>query len=204
VIDADSWRVRGVDGSQLSKQGYRDGAELKEVSKKYVLAAMLTDRFALPRQRVVLWFGSPNDNQDPLKNALRELLVTSDGSLGLLVELVPIVCSAHKRPAETYRQAQKLVAEVSDSVFVVEVGMSDGAGPTLSANVSVPVITVRSGYKDFPPDVWSSLRAASDVPDMVMLGVGNAALAALQILAMRNPALYAALRLRQEERLDPM
>jgi phosphoribosylaminoimidazole carboxylase/phosphoribosylaminoimidazole-succinocarboxamide synthase len=65
----------------------------------------------------------------------------------------------------------------------------------LAAHTSVPVITVPAGYRDFPEDVWSSLRAPSDVPVMTVLEPGNAVLAALQLLAARNPALYALTRL---------
>ena len=42
-----------------------------------------------------------------------------------------------------------------------------------------PVITVPASAKDFPEDVWSSLRAPSAVPVMTMMEPSNAVLAAL-------------------------
>jgi phosphoribosylcarboxyaminoimidazole (NCAIR) mutase len=63
------------------------------------------------------------------------------------------------------------------------------------------VITVPAGYKEFHEDIWSSLRTPSNVPLMTMLDPANAVLAALRILAMRNPAIYSALRFQQEERM---
>lgn len=65
---------------------------------------------------------------------------------------------------------------------------------------TVPVITVPASGKEFPDDVWSSLRAPSNVPVMTILDPANAVFAALQILSSRNPGLYAHLRGRVEER----
>ena len=96
---------------------------------------------------------------------------------------------------------QRLISEVPDSVLLAYVGMSNGAGPTLAANATVPVITVPASYKKFPEDVWSSLRMPSNVPVMTVLNPANAVLAALQILALRNPLIYATLRFDQEKRL---
>ena len=56
---------------------------------------------------------------------------------------------------------------------------------------TVPVITVPASVKEFPDDLWSSLRAPSAVPVMTVLEPANAVLAALQILSGRNPRLYA-------------
>ena len=53
---------------------------------------------------------------------------------------------------------------------------------------------VPMSFKDFPEDVWSSLRTPSNVPVMTVLEPSNAALAALNILALRNPLLYMLLR----------
>jgi phosphoribosylaminoimidazole carboxylase/phosphoribosylaminoimidazole-succinocarboxamide synthase len=59
---------------------------------------------------------------------------------------------------------------------------------------AVPVITVPASIKEFPDDLWSSLRAPSAVPVMTVLEPANAVLAALQILSGRNPRLYAKVR----------
>jgi phosphoribosylaminoimidazole carboxylase / phosphoribosylaminoimidazole-succinocarboxamide synthase len=65
----------------------------------------------------------------------------------------------------------------------------------------VPVITVPATWREFPEDVWSSLRTPSETPVVTILDPKNAVLSALQILAMGNPRLYAELRFRQEKRL---
>ena len=75
--------------------------------------------------------------------------------------------------------------------MIAYIGRSNGAGPMLSAMSTVPVITVPASVKEFPEDVWSSLRAPSNVPVMTVLEPSNAVLAALQILSARNPRLYA-------------
>jgi len=70
----------------------------------------------------------------------------------------------------------------------------------LSACTAVPVITIPADFKTFPDDVWSCLRAPSAVPVMTVLEPSNAAQAALEILALRNPRLYMHLRETLEQR----
>ena len=120
-------------------------------------------------------------------------------------QLLPITCSVHKQPVLAYKLLQQhLQEEPCDSVIIAYIGRSNGAGPVLAANSTVPVITVPAGYTEFPEDVWSSLRTPSNVPVMTVLEPANAVLAALQILAIRNPSIYAALRFDQEKRLTGM
>ncbi len=87
-----------------------------------------------------------------------------------------------------------MLQEVPDTVVIAYIGRSNGAGPVLSALSTTPVITVPASVKDFPEDVWSSLRAPSATPVMTVLEPSNAVLAALQILSARNPRLYAHVR----------
>ena len=93
-----------------------------------------------------------------------------------------------------------MAQEIPDSVIIAYVGRSNGAGPTLSAISTIPVITVPARFNEFPDDVWSSLRAPSNVPVMTVLEPANAVLAAIQILSARNPRLYARLRGQIENR----
>ena len=109
--------------------------------------------------------------------------------------------SAHKKPVPCYQRLHRLLQEVPDTVIISLVGRSNGLGPILAANCTNPVITIPANAKEFPEDVWSSLRAPSANPVLTILDHENAVLAAFQILAMRNPALYANLRYRLEERL---
>ena len=188
VIDNDSWRVI-EDGSYIDKQVYRDGGALDDVAAKYRRVAEITDRFQLPRQRIILWRGSESDKTDPFTAALGELK-----------DLMTVVtCSVHKEPLKAAHTLYQMVQEVPDTVMIANIGRSNGAGPTLSAISNIPVITVPAS-KEFPEDVWSSLRAPSKVPVMTVMEPANAVLAALQILALRNPKLYAHVRTEIESR----
>jgi phosphoribosylaminoimidazole carboxylase / phosphoribosylaminoimidazole-succinocarboxamide synthase len=190
VIDNDSWRVIEND-RYIDKQLYRDGGSLDDVAATYQRVAEITSQFRLPRQRIILWRGSENDQLDPFAAAL--------GKLAHL--MYPVTCSAHKEPVLAALRLQELLHEVADSVVVAYIGRSNGAGPTLSAMSTAPVITVPANAKEFPQDVWSSLRAPSNVPVMTVLEPSNAILAALQILSARNPLIYAELRAKLEARM---
>jgi phosphoribosylaminoimidazole carboxylase/phosphoribosylaminoimidazole-succinocarboxamide synthase len=189
VIDNDSWRVI-ENGSYIDKQVYRDGGALDDVAEKYRLVAETTGRFRLPQQRIILWRGSDKDKADAFAEALGEF---SD-----LMNVV--TCSVHKQPVAAVGTLQRLTQEVPDTVVIAYIGRSNGAGPTLSAITTVPVITVPASAREFPDDVWSSLRAPSNVPVMTVLEPANAVLAALQILSARNPCLYAHVRSEIEAR----
>ena len=94
-----------------------------------------------------------------------------------------------------------MLQEVPDTVVIAFIGRSNGAGPVLSALSAAPVITVPASVKDFPEDVWSSLRAPSSTPVMTVLEPSNAVLAALQILSGRNPTALRA-RPRRDRKSD--
>lgn len=193
VIDNDSWRVVD-DGQYIDKQVYRDGGSLSLVQDRYQLVAALTERFTLPRQRLIVWRGSESDPISPFDGAIDLMRKGSECDIQFPV------CSTHKEPIRALQTLSRLVQEVPDCVVVAYIGRSNGAGPTLSANTTVPVITVPASLKELPEDVWSSLRTPSATPVLTVLDPKNAALAALQILALRNPRLYAELRMEQEKR----
>ena len=183
VIDNDSWRVI-EGGAYIDKQVYRDGGALDDVAAKYRHVAEVTGRFHLPRQRIILWRGSDKDKTDAFSDALGEM-----------ADLMSVVtCSVHKEPVNAAGIFHRMVQEVPDTVVIAYIGRSNGAGPTLSAMSTVPVITVPASIKEFPDDLWSSLRAPSAVPVMTVLEPSNAVLAALQILSARNPHIYAHVR----------
>ncbi len=181
VIDNDSWRVVH-DGAYMDKQFYRDGGDLNEVTKKYEFVQHKTAQFKVPKQQIIIWRGSPKDEVD----AVVSEIAAYDASIKTTV----ITCSMHKDPVTGYQELAKHVQAIPDTVVIAFIGRSNGAGPTLSANTSVPVITVPVGWQKFPEDVWSSLRAPSKTPVMTVLDNSNACLAAMQMLAQRNPQLY--------------
>jgi phosphoribosylaminoimidazole carboxylase / phosphoribosylaminoimidazole-succinocarboxamide synthase len=183
VIDNDSWRVL-EGGSYIDKQVYRDGGALDDVVAKYRHVAEITSHFRVPRQRIILWRGSEKDSPDAFLQALGELKDM----------MTVVTCSVHKEPVNAAGIFHRMMQEIPDSVVIAYIGRSNGAGPTLSAMSTVPVITVPASIKEFPDDLWSSLRAPSAVPVMTVLDPANAVLAALQILSGRNPRLYAKVR----------
>ncbi|MBX9777063.1 MAG: AIR carboxylase family protein [Xanthobacteraceae bacterium] len=189
VIDNDSWRVI-EGGSYIDKQVYRDGGALDDVAAKYRRVAEITDRFQLPRQRIILWRGSDTDATAPFEAALGELK-----------DLMTVVtCSAHKEPVRAATTLHRMAQEIPDTVLIANVGRSNGAGPTLAAISTVPVITVPASAEAFPEDVWSALRVPGKVPVMTVLDPSNAVLAALNILAARTPRIYAHVRAEIESR----
>jgi phosphoribosylaminoimidazole carboxylase/phosphoribosylaminoimidazole-succinocarboxamide synthase len=189
VIDNDSWRVI-ENGAYIDKQVYRDGGALDTVAAKYKQVADITGHFRLPVQRIILWRGSETDKTEAFAEAL-----------GPLKDMMTVVtCSIHKEPIAGSNTLNRLIQEVPDTVVIANIGRSNGAGPVLSAMSTVPVITVPASAKDFPEDVWSSLRAPSKVPVMTVMEPANAVLAALQILSARNPRIYAHLRTEIESR----
>jgi phosphoribosylaminoimidazole carboxylase/phosphoribosylaminoimidazole-succinocarboxamide synthase len=193
VIDNDSWRVL-EHGAYLDKQVYRDGGALDAVAANYRRVAGITGHFRLPVQKIIVWSGSEKDDVSALDAAIGKL---SGGT----AETLRVACSVHKEPLRSLDLLNRLVQETPDAVVIAYIGRSNGAGPTLSAATTVPVITVPANFKEFPEDVWSSLRTPSNVPVTTVIEPANAALAALEILALRNPRLYMHLRGTLEERL---
>jgi phosphoribosylaminoimidazole carboxylase/phosphoribosylaminoimidazole-succinocarboxamide synthase len=190
VIDNDSWRaLKG--GAYIDKQVYREGGALDDVAAKYRHVANVTGHFHAPHQRIILWRGSEKDRTDTFEEALGELKDM----------MTVVTCSVHKEPVAAAGIFHRMIQEVPDSVVIAYIGRSNGAGPTLSAMSTIPVITVPASIKEFPDDLWSSLRAPSAVPVMTVLEPANAVLAALQIFSARNPRLYAKVRGEIENRI---
>jgi len=189
VVDNDSWRVLEND-DHIDKQVYRDGGALDQVAAKYGHVADVTRHFRVPSQRIILWRDSEKDSTDPFEEALGELKSMT----------TVVTCSAHKEPVAMAETFHRLIQDVPDCVVIAYIGRSNAAGPTLSAMSTIPVITVPASIKEFPDDLWSSLRTPSAVPVMTVLEPANAVLAARQILSSRNPRLYAEARAEIENR----
>lgn len=187
VIDADSWRLRDPDWNELSKQLFRDGAPMEKIMDKYALVAKLAERFRIPRQAVVVWCGSKDD-------PIPEVPVVAG------VKTVTVVLSGHKSPQRCLLELEKILTDFPEGgVILACVGMSNGLGPVLSARSSWPVIGVPVTAEKFQDDVWSSLRMPSQVPMGTIMSPKNAVLMALNILAQKNPAAYAARQMAIEE-----
>ncbi len=182
VIDNDSWRLRDENWRELSKEAFRQGEELDEVEKKYGFVANLSKRFRTPKQALVLWRGSPSDE-------FPKLALFKDVS-GVTIE--EITMSGHKSTKLCLQKLEEILAKYPDGgVIIAKVGRSNGLGPVVAARTSWPVIAVPATMDSFPDDVWSSVRMPSKVPLATVWPDSNAILLAVEILAQKNPALFA-------------
>lgn len=181
VIDNDSWRLRDKFWEELSKQAFRDGEPLSEVERKYMIVADLLQQFRIPEQVMVVWRGSVKDQWIMPSDFLDDI----PG-----IELVQVTLSGHKQTRKCLEMLDHLQTLYHSGVILAYVGMSNGLGPPLAAHTTWPVIGIPATADEFPDDVWSSLRLPSKTPMLVCLN-RNAVDAALNILAQRNPFIYA-------------
>lgn len=178
VIDNDSWRLRTNDWKELSKQLFRDNAEMGDIADKYAIVASLVNRFTIPKQAIVLWCGSKEDKLPEVPSLAG-------------VDKIEIAKSGHKSPGSSLPSLEEILAAYPQGgVIIAPVGMSNGLGPMLAARTSWLVIGVAITAEDHPEDVWSSLRMPSQVPMVTMLSPKNAVLAGLNILTQTNPIVY--------------
>jgi phosphoribosylaminoimidazole carboxylase / phosphoribosylaminoimidazole-succinocarboxamide synthase len=178
VVDNDSWRLKGRDFQELSKQLHRDGLPLSEVEAKYGLVTEMVQQMRLPKQALVIWKGSPDDKSPEVPKIPG-------------VQKIEIALSGHKKTKACLARLEELLRDYPDGgVILAVVGMSNGLGPVLSSHTSWPVIGVPLTAKECPDDVWSSLRLPSQNPMATILSDKNAVLFALTILALKNPAAY--------------
>ena len=93
------------------------------------------------------------------------------------------VASAHRTPAKV----MKIVGEVENEavVLVGVVGLSNALSGMLAGISTLPVITLPTT----PEDVMASLRMPPGVAHATVLDPKNAALMAIKILALQDPAL---------------
>jgi len=186
VITNDEWRLLDHLGRHRDKQLFRDGRPIEEIIEAYEEVATVSDRFrcmnGLPT--IILWRGSEKDLIQPFRDELIRL-----GSPAYFEE---VVCSMHKATRVGLDVLDRVVAELGsrDAVIIAHVGLSNGLGPSLKGNTTIPVIAVPVDEKD----VDSSLRLPSDLPMMTIMRPENAIQAAVEIFALRSPHAYMARR----------
>lgn len=191
VIDNDSWRLRTWDWQELSKQLFRDCESMDKIAKMYELVASLVQKFRIPNQAIIIWRGSDSDPS----------IEVAKNFAGVTIE--QFVGSGHKKTGGCLNAIESFMAKYPEGgVFLIEVGKSDGLGPVTAARAIWPTFAIPSTAKDRPHDVWSSLEMPSGVPLLTCLDPKNAVLAALNVLAQKNPAVYA-FRQYAIEALDP-
>ncbi|PAV89906.1 hypothetical protein WR25_15221 [Diploscapter pachys] len=191
VIDNDSWRVwpNGDKRLQLDKQFYRELQQvtqdsLKELLSNYEKVMNLTGSFIKNEKeqaRCLIVMGSIADkgHAEKIGNELRHLGI----------QPILRVCSAHKTTSE----ALSLVSEFEDAhptVVIAVAGRSNGLGPVLAGNSTLPVINCPPASDMLREDIWSSLRMPSGMGCTTVLGAEEAAWAAAKMLSNHDHLVY--------------
>ncbi|XP_043521735.1 multifunctional protein ADE2 [Frieseomelitta varia] len=198
IIDSDSWRLWPSGDKRLmkDKQVYRNlttvtQEDLDTVKHNFKWVADQLD-FLIPptNSLVVILMGSPSD-EDHCKTIAKHAK-----SLGLNVQLR--VCSAHKGTEETLRILAEYEGIHTKVVLIAVAGRSNGLGPVLSGNTSLPVINCPPFKpENISQDLWSSINVPSGIGCTTVAYPESAALAAAQIHALHDHLVWARLRVKQ-------
>nr|CAD7589734.1 unnamed protein product [Timema genevievae] len=198
VIDSDSWRLWPSGDKRLmkDKQVYRNlntvtQQDLDIVKRNFKWVAEKLEYLMPPSNSlVVVLMGSPSDEEHSRK------IATHLKNLGVPNELR--VTSAHKGTDETLKIAAEYEGSGRKVVFVAVAGRSNGLGPVLSGNTTVPVINCPPVKSDnVSQDIWSSLNVPSGLGCSTVVYPEAAALAAAQIHALHDHIIWARLRVKQ-------
>jgi len=193
VLDSDSWRLQNEEWEELSKEAFRQNEALSKVEQNYGLVASLTKQFRVPKQALVLWRGSPKD---------KFLDIKAPFSKSRGVDIIEVTLSGHKKTRQCLDKLNEILRDYPDGgVIVAKIGRSNGLAPMLAAHSSWQVIAIPATMEKSPEDIWSSIRMPSLVPLVTAWPEKNALLAAMNILAAKNPLLYM-WRQKQIEELD--
>lgn len=100
------------------------------------------------------------------------------------------VASAHKAPHYLIEILRAYEADGRPKCYVTIAGRSNALSALICGQVDSPVIACPPVSSSFGgADIFSSLRMPSGVAPMVVLGAGNAALAAAKVLSLADPTL---------------
>lgn len=144
------------------------------------------------RPLVVVLMGSPGDWAH-IRPAVERLLRWG-------VTCAVHVASAHKTPERLLELLRNYEADPRPKVYLTVAGRSNALSGMADAAVLAPVIACPPPSEAFAgADLFSSLRMPSGVAPLVVLDPGNAALAALKMLALAVPALRDLVAAEQEQ-----
>ncbi|KAK0042724.1 multifunctional protein ADE2 [Biomphalaria pfeifferi] len=198
IIDSDSWRLWPSGDKRLmkDKQVYRNlevvtSEALDTVKSNFEWVAEKVELLnTKPYGRVVVFMGSSSDS------AHGEKIKKICTALSIPCELR--VTSAHKQTERSLQILAEYEGDGIPTVIIAIAGRSNGLGPVLSGNSAFPVINCPPLTPDWgSQDVWSSLRMPSGLGCTTVIDPEGAALAAAQILALKDHMVWARLRARQ-------
>jgi phosphoribosylaminoimidazole carboxylase/phosphoribosylaminoimidazole-succinocarboxamide synthase len=179
VVDNDNWRLRDSAWKELSKESFRQGEALTEVERKYGVVAELVQQFRIPKQAIVVWLPSKEDGFKTTVNLPPGIFMIRETGSG------------HKATFGTLQKTDRLLRDFPEGgVVLFKLGRSNGAGPVTATHTAWPVISVPGDWQDKPHNIWGHLDMPSQNPHLTALYDDNAVLAALNILAQKNPAAY--------------
>jgi phosphoribosylaminoimidazole carboxylase/phosphoribosylaminoimidazole-succinocarboxamide synthase len=213
VIDNDSWRLwpNGDKKLMLDKQVYRnmDNAQIDDKALNLVKA-----NFEVVAQRTQQLFTSwippqvPQQHQSPVvaiglgSVSDTEYATTIKTSLAEKYGITAVdrhVSSAHKGTQKTLEVVAKVQQWPSAKVIIACAGMSNGLGPVMAGNTTIPVLNCPpvADIATLGVDVWSSLRMPSGMGCATIIGAENAALSAAHIVANDSPYVWSRIRTQQ-------
>jgi 5-(carboxyamino)imidazole ribonucleotide mutase/phosphoribosylaminoimidazole-succinocarboxamide synthase len=113
------------------------------------------------------------------------------------------VGSAHKTPLHVMQLLQAYEADPRPKVYITVAGRSNALSGFVDAAVSAPVIACPPPSEAFGgADLYSSLRMPSGVAPALVLEPANAALLAVKILAVGDPALRTRVAAYQQQQVE--
>jgi 5-(carboxyamino)imidazole ribonucleotide mutase/phosphoribosylaminoimidazole-succinocarboxamide synthase len=105
------------------------------------------------------------------------------------------IASAHKSPGHLLTMLEEYEASGEVGAYITVAGRSNALSGLVDAQVAAPVIACPPLAEPFAAqDVFSSLRMPSGVCPAVVLEPANAALLAVKVLAVADPALRQAVQ----------
>ncbi|KAF5273435.1 hypothetical protein FQA39_LY07452 [Lamprigera yunnana] len=198
IIDSDSWRLwpSGDKRLMVDKQVYRNlttvtESDLDTVKRNFEwISDQLDHLLPVNDHLVVIVMGSPTDEEHC--NNIKKHCVF----YGLNVEVR--VSSAHKSTEEALKIVKYYESFPTKVVFIAVAGRSNGLGPVMAANSTLPVINCPPVKVDnVNLDIWSSLNVPSGLGCTTVMYPETAALNAAQIIALSNYMVWSKLRVKQ-------
>jgi phosphoribosylaminoimidazole-succinocarboxamide synthase len=147
------------------------------------VAAALQACGVLPAGFVSIVMGSASDL--PVAEKVQQALATYGVASRVRV------ASAHKVPERVFALCEEANRSAHPLVHITLAGRSNGLSGVMAANAVHPVIALPpfKDQADYMVNVHSSLQMPSETPSLTVVDPGNAALAAVRMLALANPAL---------------
>ena len=131
---------------------------------------------------------------EAIKNTFHAFCTRHRDLLPTPLQLHTRICSAHRDPSALAAILSEYTGENAPCAFVTIAGRSNALSAVVDQMTSVPVIACPPlNQHTLPYDLFSSVRTPSDVAPMLVLGTGNALVAALKLVALRVPAVGDAL-----------